>query len=93
MTKNKNEFELILVIFSFQRLEPGIHYYKFIVDNEWCFSPDDDIIHDENGNINNVIDTRNYQKSSVRKYGNQPLDKQKYVISVKSSYVKDENKN
>lgn len=35
----------------------GIHHYKFIVDGDWRFSPDDPTIADEHGNINNVIDT------------------------------------
>jgi 5'-AMP-activated protein kinase regulatory beta subunit len=41
-------------------LEPGVYQYKFIVDGEWCFSPDDEITTDDKGNLNNVIDTRNY---------------------------------
>lgn len=36
--------------------------YKFIVDGEWRFSPEDPIIPDTNGNINNFIDTTNFQK-------------------------------
>jgi hypothetical protein len=36
--------------------------YKFIVDGEWRFSPEDPIIPDANGNINNFIDTTNFQK-------------------------------
>ena len=41
-----------------QRLAPGIYHYKYIVDGEWRFSPDDDTSPDEKGNINNIIDTR-----------------------------------
>lgn len=39
------------------KLTPGVHLYKFIVDGEWRFSPDDLQSTDENGNINNIIDT------------------------------------
>lgn len=41
-------------------LKRGIHRYKFIVDGEWRFSPDDQTSPDEDGNINNVIDTNQY---------------------------------
>jgi hypothetical protein len=34
--------------------------YKFIVDGEWRFSPEDPTIPDANGNINNYIDTTNF---------------------------------
>jgi Glycogen recognition site of AMP-activated protein kinase len=34
--------------------------YKFIVDGEWRFSPEDPSIPDANGNINNYIDTTNF---------------------------------
>lgn len=55
----------------------GIYYYKFIVDGEWKFSPDDPTAPDEHGNINNVIDTTNIEsvntmmgsKADVRKSG------------------------
>ena len=34
-----------------------MHHYKFIVDGEWRFSPDDPTAPDEHGNINNIVDT------------------------------------
>jgi hypothetical protein len=34
--------------------------YKFIVDGEWRFSPEDPSMPDANGNINNYIDTTNF---------------------------------
>jgi 5'-AMP-activated protein kinase regulatory beta subunit len=37
-----------------------LHQYKFIVDGEWRFSPEDPSIPDANGNINNYIDTTNF---------------------------------
>ncbi|KAL4443182.1 hypothetical protein ABPG74_002249 [Tetrahymena malaccensis] len=45
------------------RLPPGLHQYKFIVDGEWRFSPEDNQTTDENGNINNIIDTTNYKNT------------------------------
>lgn len=44
-----------------QQLPKGIYQYKFIVDGEWRFSPEDPTIPDPNGNINNVIDTTKFQ--------------------------------
>ena len=41
-----------------------MHQYKFIVDGEWRFSPDDPTAPDEQGNINNIIDTTNYEKDN-----------------------------
>jgi 5'-AMP-activated protein kinase regulatory beta subunit len=38
-----------------------VYYYKFIVDGEWKFSPDDPTAPDEHGNINNVVDTTNIE--------------------------------
>lgn len=35
--------------------------YKFIVDGEWRFSPEDPTMPDNNGHINNYIDTTNYE--------------------------------
>jgi hypothetical protein len=43
-----------------QQLPRGLHQYKFIVDGEWRFSPEDPSIPDANGNINNYIDTTNF---------------------------------
>lgn len=54
LQKTGNEFSVILP------LARGVHRYKFIVDDEWRFSPDDTNSPDENGNINNVIDTTDY---------------------------------
>ena len=54
LQKSGNEFSVILP------LPKAIHRYKFIVDDEWRFSPDDNNSPDENGNINNIIDTTDY---------------------------------
>mmetsp|Transcript_32268 Transcript_32268/g.53323 ORF Transcript_32268/g.53323 Transcript_32268/m.53323 type:complete len:344 (+) Transcript_32268:94-1125(+) len=36
-------------------LLPGTYQYKFIVDNEWKFAPDQPTVRDEMGNINNCV--------------------------------------
>lgn len=38
-----------------QYLAPGVYEYKFIVDGNWRYSPDQPTKRDMNGNINNVI--------------------------------------
>ena len=38
----------------------SIFRYKFIVDGEWRFSPEDATMSDDNGYINNYIDTTNF---------------------------------
>jgi hypothetical protein len=40
------------------------HAYKFIVDEEWRFAPDQETIADAAGNINNVIDLTNFEDDS-----------------------------
>lgn len=49
-----NEFQIIL------QLTPGIYQYKFVVDGEWKFSPDDQTYTEPNGTVNNMIDLTNY---------------------------------
>lgn len=47
-------------------LPPGIHYYKFLVDNEWKYDPELAFAADEFGNLNNFIDivSQNAQQGS-----------------------------
>lgn len=59
-----------------------MHEYKFIVDGEWCFSPDDDTITDGKGNVNNIIDTRNYLN-----------DGENLVSQLKNYFVTNNDKN
>lgn len=54
LSKVGNEFNVILA------LPAGVHKYKFIVDGEWKFSLLDPTCLDESGNVNNIIDTTNY---------------------------------
>ena len=53
-----NEFTLLMT------LERGIHQYKFIVDGNWRFATDQPTMRDNQGNINNFIDTTHYAPSS-----------------------------
>jgi len=50
MEKNGDEATRIL------KLEKKEHYYKFIVDGDWRFAPDQQTVADHNGNVNNYID-------------------------------------
>jgi len=62
LQKAGNEFSAILA------LPKGVHRYKFIVDDEWRFSPDDNNSPDENGYINNIIDTSDYNGQTSFNY-------------------------
>lgn len=44
-------------------LPPGFYQYKFIIDNNWQFSKKHPKFEDSNGNVNNFIDTTNYENS------------------------------
>lgn len=46
---------------TIQSLNPGRHAYKFVVDDEWRFAPDQPAIADLTGNINNVIDLSDFR--------------------------------
>lgn len=39
------------------------HAFKFIVDDEWRFSPDQPIVRDADGNINNYVDLSTFVHS------------------------------
>ncbi len=52
------------------------------MDGEWCFSPDDDTITDGKGNVNNIIDTRNYLN-----------DGENLVSQLKNYFVTNNEKN
>lgn len=59
--KERIQMEKVGNEFKYEKLlDRGMHYYKFIVDNEWRFAPDQQTTHDNHGNINNVVDTSNY---------------------------------
>jgi len=52
-----------------QEVPRGKHQYKFIVDDQWRTAQDQMQTHDDNGNVNNVLDITNYQV-----YQPDPLD-------------------
>lgn len=56
MEKNEEEFKHIMVGSIKQKLPKGLHYYKFIVDGEWKYNPDEPSAPDNTGNINNYVD-------------------------------------
>lgn len=41
-------------------LPPGVYQYKFIVDGEWKYDPNQSTMFDEAGNMNNVIEVREF---------------------------------
>jgi hypothetical protein len=52
-----DEFEITL------ELQKGVHQFKFVIDNTWKTSKNYEIIKDEKGNVNNVLDNSKYIKS------------------------------
>eukprot|EP00274_Cyanoptyche_gloeocystis_P002409 CAMPEP_0196664820 /NCGR_PEP_ID=MMETSP1086-20130531/58523_1 /TAXON_ID=77921 /ORGANISM="Cyanoptyche gloeocystis , Strain SAG4.97" /LENGTH=266 /DNA_ID=CAMNT_0042001289 /DNA_START=157 /DNA_END=957 /DNA_ORIENTATION=- len=54
MHRSGNEFNTI------QNLKPGQYEYKFVVDNEWKFAPEQATTFDNSGNVNNIIDVVPY---------------------------------
>eukprot|EP00879_Flechtneria_rotunda_P003348 GHRR01003575.1.p1 GENE.GHRR01003575.1~~GHRR01003575.1.p1 ORF type:complete len:273 (+),score=72.07 GHRR01003575.1:199-1017(+) len=41
-------------------LPPGVYQYKFIVDGDWKYDPNQPAMYDEIGNVNNVIEVQEY---------------------------------
>jgi len=65
------------------------HYFKFIVDKEWKVSSYYDKVYDDKGNISNVIDLSNMNKSnqnSKNEQSNKNLKSQKIVETDPNSY-------
>ncbi|BDA44545.1 5'-AMP-activated protein kinase subunit beta-2 [Coccomyxa sp. Obi] len=54
MQKSGKDFTIIKL------LPPGVYQYKFIVDGEWKYAPDQPAMHDERGIINNVVEVQEY---------------------------------
>ena len=52
-------------------LTPTRHAYKFIVDDDWRFAPDQSTVADAAGNINNVIDLAGFS-ADAEAYGGGP---------------------
>ena len=50
--------------FTYIRSLPrGKHAYKFLVDGEWRFSPDQPTLADAQGNVNNLLDLTNFRST------------------------------
>ncbi|GMH36951.1 hypothetical protein BSKO_04824 [Bryopsis sp. KO-2023] len=41
-------------------LPPGVYQYKFIVDGEWKYDPNQSAMYDEMGNVNNVMEVQEF---------------------------------
>eukprot|EP00741_Cyanophora_paradoxa_P003437 tig00000704_g3340.t1 len=59
MHRSGNEWNTI------QTLKPGQYEYKFIVDNEWKFAPEQATTFDNNGNVNNLLEVTPYHSPLV----------------------------
>ena len=59
-------------------LPPGFHQYKFKVDNNWAYSKKQPKFEDSSGNVNNFIDTTNYEiKKEIKKTKSEKSPKKK----------------
>ena len=73
-------------------LPPGFHQYKFKVDNNWAYSKKQPKFEDSSGNVNNFIDTTNYEiKKEIKKTKSEKSPKKK-VKMVKSEKEYNNNK-
>ncbi len=72
MTRTGNDFSHTI------ELPKGQYLYKFVVDDEWRFAPDQPTIADTNGHINNFLDISNFEAT----FGNmRPLDAKDHILS------------
>ncbi|CAK9116900.1 unnamed protein product [Durusdinium trenchii] len=83
MVRSGQEFSVV------QELPRGVHQYKFIVDDQWRFSPDQPRMQDSSGNMNNVLDISTYQKFQITddketpgKFGQQIPDPNDYTLDA-----------
>ena len=65
MEKNENGIYHINLM-----LPPGFHQYKFKIDNTWVYSQKQPKFEDNNGNVNNFIDTTNYMDNNKTEENN-----------------------
>ncbi|MEW5309318.1 MAG: hypothetical protein WDW38_001213 [Sanguina aurantia] len=54
LQRNGKDFTIIKL------LPPGVYQYKFIVDGEWKYDPNQPAMFDEMGNVNNVFEVHGY---------------------------------
>ena len=46
-------------------LMPGVYQYKFIVDGQWKYAPDQAAIFDEMGNVNNIVEVQEHIPENI----------------------------
>ena len=85
LTKVGKEFSTII------RLPPGIYIYKYIVDGEWKYSPAENTCTDENGNINNIMDTSNYNPNVSAQIIQNSISNDKTIV-ISNESQKDKEK-
>eukprot|EP00004_Rigifila_ramosa_P018508 TRINITY_DN4611_c0_g1_i1.p1 TRINITY_DN4611_c0_g1~~TRINITY_DN4611_c0_g1_i1.p1 ORF type:complete len:224 (+),score=37.70 TRINITY_DN4611_c0_g1_i1:61-672(+) len=57
LTRSGQDFATII------NLPPGLHHYKFVVDDDWSHAPEQNTVADSNGNTTNVIEVRPFEQS------------------------------
>lgn len=82
MVRSGNEFAVVQV------LPRGVHQYKFIVDDQWRFAPDQPKTQDGHGNMNNVCDVSRYQHFAVDT-PDEPCPRFSQQIPDPNSYIQD----
>jgi 5'-AMP-activated protein kinase regulatory beta subunit len=82
MVRSGNDFQVV------HELPRGVHQYKFIVDDQWRFSPDQPKTQDTNGNMNNVCDVSAYQHFQVD-VPDEATPRYSHVIPAPDSYMQD----
>jgi hypothetical protein len=65
-------------------LDNKIYQFKFIVDNEWKYSPKYPIQEDNSGNTNNIIDLTNYKEIKEKKEINKKNNSKKILQQNKN---------
>jgi hypothetical protein len=63
-------------------LAPGIHSYKFIVDGVWRYAPDQPILPDQRGNINNCCAISLLQDSGMHRYRNSTFNPTNSILKL-----------
>ena len=59
MHRNGKDFTVIKL------MQPGVYQYKFIVDGEWKYAPEQPAMYDERGNVNNVVEVCEYTPENL----------------------------
>ncbi|CAB9520121.1 activated protein kinase subunit beta [Seminavis robusta] len=77
MHRSGNDFTYI------HNLKRGKHAFKFIVDDEWRFAPDQPTVADIEGRINNFIDVTDFKAYT----GDREFEKEKAAAEYGSSHI------